>query len=71
MEEKFAVAFGAQDWGFGGLDRIAAQVFNGARDFFHCGFVNAWIADNSSFADLLASSLELRLDQDNDLELPR
>ena len=71
MEEKLAVAFGAEDWGFDGLDRIASQFFDGASDSFHRGFLNIGIADNSSFAHLLASSLELRLDQDNGFELSR
>lgn len=69
MEEKFAVAFAAEDWGFDALDRIASQFFNSARYFFHGSLLDFGIADDSAFAHLLASRLELRLDQDNGFEL--
>ena len=67
MEEEFAVTFHAGDGRVDDLNFPPSQSGNARGDFVDCELMRGCIADNAALADMFASSLKLRLDEDDRL----
>lgn len=68
MQQEFAIAFGAGDGGIDNVDRGSGVFFDAGVDAIDGALVSGRIADDASFADVLASGLELRLDEEDEFE---
>jgi hypothetical protein len=63
VQQKFPVAFGAENGGFDNVGAGAALGQEGLANFFDgCG-LGGLVADNAAFAHMLAACLKLRLDE--------
>lgn len=67
VKQKFPIPFGAED---GGLDDVGAGTAFGQErlaNLVDCGGLGSLVADNATFANVLAPSFELRLHQHDEL----
>lgn len=69
MQQKFAVAFRAQDGRFYDLNSGASELLHRARNFVGSGLLHLRVAHDTAFAHLSTASFELRLYQDDELEI--
>ncbi len=65
VEQKFAVAFGAEDRGVDYVGGDGAQGLHCGADFFYGLLLNFGIADDAAFAYVFAAGFELGFDQDD------
>ena len=70
MEEELAVAFHAEDGRIDEVEGLAAQLVDGGFDAVDGELVGGWVPDDASFADVLATGLELGFDEENGFALP-
>ncbi len=70
VEEEFAVAFHAEDGRVDEVEGLAAEVANGGFDAVDGELVGGGVAYDAAFADVLAASLELRLDEEDGFPAP-
>ena len=68
MEKELAIAFGAGDGGVDDFDVGAAVFFDAGADAIDGELVSGGIANDSTFADVLAAGFELRLDEEDGFE---
>jgi len=70
VEEELAVAFHAEDGRIDEVEGLAAQLVDGGFDAVDGELVGGWVPDDASFADVLATGLELGFDEENGFALP-
>ncbi len=70
VEEILVVPFHAKDGGVDDVDGCASLLDNAVSDAVDGGLTGVWVADDASLADVLAASLELRLDEDDGFASP-